>query len=803
MEKSKKIKWIVLIAALIGILIASSVTAGVLIAKNRSVKTVYNSAQNGIRAYETLEIGVELPKNYLNPYDSSKVEVDAIIQNGDIKQTVPMFWYEDYERSLFGDVEKLTYTGRSFWMLRYVPKTAGEYKITVSVKENGKKKYSDKATTVQVFEGNADGYLRVSSDNTHLEFENGRAFNGIGHNLCGWEYAGGDNMAGTYDYDRWLNELAANGANMVQFDLCEGDNLEWTKKDGELPYSDGYNGLRWFNPQTAWKTDYKVKICESSGIYFRFSLYHWEDFDNEGDNNFPDWGWNRNPYNSANGGTAENVTEFFKGEESRVATKNYIRYCVARWGYSENLLMWELWNETDAPEVVWAEGDSYYNQKPLVADWHEEMGEYIKSIDVNRHLVTTSFANASNGDEVWGLDCIDVTTFHRYTMYNDGTEGLYNSVKALYLIVNSRLKTYDKPVIAGEFALSPAGDVQRENDREGIGFHNQIWASVFSGSFGTAMHWNWDSYLDRYDLYYHYAPLSEFLRYEDLRGARRSDNVMEEGETLFMTMAKSDRAFVWIRDREYDYNQVMNGYQPKTISGAKVSLDLPDGEYVVTFFDTYTGKNLSTENMTAQGGKLDVAVKDFQKDIAIKIVSVSQIYTSAVLAEGGACDETKVSGDRIVLNGTGADIGGMSDAGYYAYLTVTGDFDYIVRVDKVSYTGEFSKAGIMMRVNTAPSGKMAFIGMNGTGDVSFITRKAMLAEHGEWVDSFVGSYLKMERRGDTIRAYISADGKNYKMIGETEFVNLKDELLIGVAVSSKNTLGYNESIFNCVSLMQK
>ena len=803
MEKTKRNWLIALIAVAAAVLIAGGVTAGVLVAKGRSAKTVYNSAESGLRAYETLELGVELPKTYKNPYDSAAVEVNAVIKHDGGEETVPMFWYEDYERSLVGGVEKLTETGRAFWMLRYLPKSAGEYRISVSVKENGKKKYTDKVASVSVSAGNADGYLRVAADKTHLEFDNGEAFNGVGHNLCGWEFAGGDNMAGTYDYDRWLNELATNGANLVQFDLCEGDNLEWTRRDGELPYSEGYGGVRRFNPQTAWKTDYKVKSCESLGIYFRFSLYHWEDFDNEGDNNFPDWGWNRNPYNSANGGPADNVTEFFETEESRAATKNYFRYCVARWGYSPNLVMWELWNEADAPEVVWAAGDSYYNQKQLVSDWHREMAEYIKSLDVNKHLVTTSFANAGNGDEVWKLDCIDVTTFHRYTMYNDGTEGTFNGVKALYLLVNSRLGTYGKPVIAGEFALSPAGDIQRENDKAGIGFHNQIWASVFAGSFGTAMHWNWDSYLDRNDLYYHYKPLSDFLRYEDLRGAKTENNIMTEEEALYMSMTAGGKGYIWVKDRNYDYYQVLNGYQPKTVSGASVTLKMADGAYKAEFFDTYTGAKLSEADLTAANGSLNVAVPDFVKDVAVKITPAEQIYTAAALAAGGGSDEMRVLGDRIELYATGADIGGMSDAGLYAYVKVSGDFDYTARIDRVSYTGEFSKAGVMMRVNTSPSGKMAFVGMNGAGDVSFISRKGMIAEHGEWQDAFVGAYVKIERRGDMVRAYLSADGREFIQIGEAEFVNLKDEVLIGVAASSKNTLGYNESAFGHVSLIKK
>lgn len=49
MEKTKRNWLIALIAVAAAVLIAGGVTAGVLVAKGRSAKTVYNSAENGLR----------------------------------------------------------------------------------------------------------------------------------------------------------------------------------------------------------------------------------------------------------------------------------------------------------------------------------------------------------------------------------------------------------------------------------------------------------------------------------------------------------------------------------------------------------------------------------------------------------------------------------------------------------------------------------------------------------------------------------------------------------------------------------
>ena len=43
----------------------------------------------------------------------------------------------------------------------------------------------------------------------------------------------------------------------------------------------------------------------------------------------------------------------------------------------------ELWNEIDAPEVVWRDNKSYHSNQSQVTNWHKEMITYIKSLDGN------------------------------------------------------------------------------------------------------------------------------------------------------------------------------------------------------------------------------------------------------------------------------------------------------------------------------------------------------------------------------------------------------------------------------------
>jgi hypothetical protein len=93
-------------------------------------------------------------------------------------------------------------------------------------------------------------------------------------------------------------------------------------------------------------------------------------------------GWDTNPFNLANSGPLATPDEVFTDPYAREIFRRYLRYAVARWGYSPNLLAWELWNESDLAE-----------QPPTidpVVDWHREMARLLHELDANDHLVTTS-----------------------------------------------------------------------------------------------------------------------------------------------------------------------------------------------------------------------------------------------------------------------------------------------------------------------------------------------------------------------------------------------------------------------------
>lgn len=792
--------------------------AGTLCACSKGSDDVVQTYSDLDRAqqYRLAEYGISvgLDKD-VNVYDANDVNVTACVSDPSGKSyNVPMFWFEEYSRRKSGNREMLDRVGEGQFRMRFTPRASGRHTMYINIVQNGTvKRYPESGTIdFDVKAGTADAFLSVASDHRTLEYDNGRPFVGIGNNFCGWEWAGVDNMGGTYDYDVWFHQLAANGGNMTQFDLSEGDQLEWTAQENELEWSDCYGGLGIYNQKIGFKTDYKVNLADGLGLFYRFTLFHWEDFDTESDS-FPDWGWSRNPYNTRNGGPVENVRDFFRNEEAKTAVKNYLRYVVARWGYSPSLMMYELFNEVDAPDMVWGAGNSYMSSLNDIRVWHDEMSKYLKEIDPNKHLVTTSCADASNGREFWNLEAIDVTTFHRYTMYNGGN-AIYETVKSLATLVKDRIASTQKPVVAGEFALSPGGDLQREGDKEGVVFHNALYASVFAGSFGTAMSWTWGSYVDEYDLYPHYKAVNRLFGGADLRGATPFDNLSETvsaGTVSYMGLRNGNRAYLWIKDGMYDYNHLQNGYNPTVMPAGSVTVSgMPAGEYAVELIDPLTGEIVSVERAVCADGKLAVGYPAFERDLAAKIIHTDAYYESYDMYAGSdtfipRSSYTLQNSDSITLYANGYDIGGASDSGRFAYLKVKGDFVYTARIDRTNYACNGAKAGLMVRDTLTSASKSAFVGCTNNGNYLALFRSAvgLPAAYHNYGYGELGAYLRVERQGNRIVCYVSADGTSFEKAGEQEYASLPEELFVGVMAANKNTLGYNKAVFSDIRLVRK
>jgi len=293
----------------------------------------------------------------------------------------------------------------------------------------------------------------------------------------------------------------------------------------------------------------------------------------------------------------------------RVATedaKKFLRYAVARWGYSTSVAAWEYFNEMDPGKPT----DRFY----------AEMDAYLDKIDIYHHLKTTSTWHPSARD--CHLVALDVAQAHHYLRPSEAD--FKNEVQAV--IDKARFLRQHapaKPALLSEFGLANdkwgLSDYMKK-DTEGVHFHNSLWASAFSGISGTAMFWWWEQ-LDLQQAYRHYRPLAAYLGDVSLAGLRPVD-VSEVGQNLIVLGYQGEEsAYLWCFSQDATWwNLIGEKREPKQIEAATIKITgLQPGAYRIEWWDTRMGRSSRVDDVVSDDDVLDVCIPSFSRDVACKI----------------------------------------------------------------------------------------------------------------------------------------------------------------------------------------
>lgn len=157
-----------------------------------------------------------------------------------------------------------------------------------------------------------------------------------------------------------------------------------------------------------------------------------------------------------------------------------------------------------------------------------------------------------------------------------------------------------------------------------------------------------------------------------------------------------------------------------------------------------------------------------------------------------------------VVRGAGKDIAGSADQFHFVHQLLTGDGEIVARVDSLSNTHTWAKAGVMMRESLTASSPHAFALLTGSRGAGFLHRQA---EGGGSTFSAASRsraprWVKLERRGDTFRSYESPDGVTWQLM-RTETIVLPGTLYVGLAVTSHNTSALATAAFSNVLVAER
>ena len=315
---------------LIGILVASTVMVGPSLRAQPQIVQL-----NAAQLWRRVEFQVNSVPAATNRFDPDLIRLDATFTapSGRV-MVVPGFWFQNYVRSLSGGSEQLSPSGVASWRIRFTPQETGNYSLALAIVTNGAAAGPTVVANFTVLNTNPPmrtGYVQVAPGQQYFRTGDGQPLRLIGANVC---WPGG---RGTYDYDNWFPAMQSAGENFARLWMC--------------PWAFGIEcepgTLRNYRLDRAWQLDYVVQLAEQRDIYLLLCLDYHGMFQT-----VPDyWGgndaWKSNPYNFTNGGPCISPNAFFTNTTARALYQKRLRYLVARYGYSPNLLAWEFFNEID------------------------------------------------------------------------------------------------------------------------------------------------------------------------------------------------------------------------------------------------------------------------------------------------------------------------------------------------------------------------------------------------------------------------------------------------------------------------
>ncbi len=438
-----------------------------------TISSVTTSAET-VGHFERLEVTVRATAQFDNAFDDRQVTVAALLTSpGGTTITAPGFYFQDF--SLDASTGQTTPRGNPVWKIRFAPTETGMWSFVVRCTDATGSTTSP-AQSFACAESTSRGFVRRAGAR-YLKFDDGTPYFAIGENM-GW---GEGNQI--VDFRRWIDRLSASGGNYIRVWMASWSfAVEW-QDTGLGDYT--------ARQRQAFLLDEVIDYAASKGVYVQLCLNNHGQYSA---NTNPEWA--QNPYNAGNGGPCDEPADFFTDATARDLLKRRLRYVVDRWGASTNVLAWELFNEVNLT-------DEFEETRPANAAWHEEMAAYLKALDVNRHLVTTSYADPRFEPDVWSSPNVDYTQTHVYLVTAD-PQSVHTALVRRYL------NDFAKPTLVGEYGF-PDPTLSNTNDPTGVDFHNSVWASALSGAMGTSMTWWWDSYVDPRNLYRHLDGLSTFV----------------------------------------------------------------------------------------------------------------------------------------------------------------------------------------------------------------------------------------------------------------------------------------------------
>lgn len=645
--------------------LCSFIFTSYLFSSNWDAEIVVPSGPNPtIGKYKKVELGVDLPGNVdcaikeylasesskcwdqdmityttcfftpppLNPYAPEEIKLYArfVAPNGTVT-TRPGFFYRDFERynsipqvPIGSKYQEGEDTWREIptaydWRVRFAPDQIGTWTVTLhlEVPEMSINQQLPYSLTFNCIASGKKGYVTSGSSvpafaKQHLYYEEtGETFFAVGENLVLGEFSGlfknpndqfgmwcnANDVLKRYneEMNRFIDELDASGGNFARVTMsARGYSPEWQ----QLGCYDCHQGA-------SWEFDKIVEKAEDLDLYFMLFLQWHNEFKNKLNYcGLSLYNWDNNLYK---GITGSDPAAFFTNPTAKQFFKRRLRYIDARWGYSPQILSYELISEAD--RVLDNEEDYYDDTEPFQTDlrnWMSEMTDYIRN-DLKdgrkRQLLTASFTQAYDYNKVtnpiWSLPNVDLICFHYYHPHEA------TNYRTRFTLQDYHWNAFYKPVMFNELGTSHSHLFESISD---MNLHNNIWATSMMGGFGGGLNWHANAIHELNNQFQeNFAALAAFMEGEDLASKQwhaRKDRswgpqvALDWIETFYMAdeSLNAKKVIGWAHNRSF-YGQNLHLHPGNfVLLGGNIPMEVDLGDRLfMAITETYNGNPRFTQ----------------------------------------------------------------------------------------------------------------------------------------------------------------------------------------------------------------
>ena len=205
-----------------------------------------------------------------------------------------------------------------------------------------------------------------------------------------------------------------------------------------------------------------------------------------------------------------------------------------------------------------------------------------------------------------------------------------------------------------------------------------------------------------------------------------------------------------------------------------------------------------------------------QKTSKIKLLKTKD-FRHADIGNPAIAGTVAVTDGGFDITAGGADVWGIKDEFNFVYLEKTGDFDLAARVESLTATHQYTKAGSMAREDLTPSSRHIYFQIfpdnkprnknNGGFEYQYRQQKggemkaiypARFEGTPDFPVTFPDTWIRLKRVGNKFTGYSGTDGKSWKEYASFT-LNLPQKIYLGAAVTSHKTTDSATAKFRNVS----